>query len=188
MSGVRAGVTAARATAAGAGTGVTVRGMRWWDVAAAAALEAERFGDPWSAAMFWSELAGVPATRYYVVAERGEQLVGYAGLFSSGADADVQVVAVAVEEEGSGLGTRLLGALLGEARARGCSRVTLEVRVDNVRAQALYARHGFVRVGVRRGYYPPDGADALVLQTRLDRSALDRSDVERSDSRPGEVS
>ena len=40
----------------------------------------------------------------------------------------------------------------------------LEVRTDNDRAQRLYRRYGFVGIGVRRGYYQPSGADALVMR------------------------
>jgi ribosomal-protein-alanine N-acetyltransferase len=38
------------------------------------------------------------------------------------------------------------------------------VRADNTSAIRLYERHGFSRVGVRRGYYQPSGADALVMR------------------------
>jgi [ribosomal protein S18]-alanine N-acetyltransferase len=150
-------------------TAATLRTMRWWDVASAHALEQELFSDAWTESMFWSELAGVPATRYYVVAARPDHddVVGYAGLYAAGSDADVQTIAVAPGEQGTGLGTLLLDDLLAQARERGCARVTLEVREDNSRAQELYARRGFERIGVRRGYYPADGADAIVMQLRL---------------------
>jgi ribosomal-protein-alanine N-acetyltransferase len=54
--------------------------------------------------------------------------------------------------------------LLSEARRRGCGEVYLEVRVDNERAQRLYRQLGFAQVGLRRGYYQPSGADALVMR------------------------
>ena len=145
----------------------TVRPMRWWDVEAAADLERRLFPDAWSVETFWAELAGVPETRHYVVAQDGDQLVGYAGLFATRHSADVQTVAVAPEAQGSGLGATLLQDLLDEAHRRGCSEVLLEVRVDNEPARRLYERHGFERIGVRRGYYQPGSVDGLVLRRRL---------------------
>jgi ribosomal-protein-alanine N-acetyltransferase len=147
--------------------------MRWWDVAAVAALEPELFpAAPWTAAGFWSELAGVPQTRYYVVAEDTTGLVGYAGLYVVGPEADVQTVAVRADRQGAGLGRALVEDLLAEARRRACSRVMLEVREGSSAARRLYDRLGFEQVAVRRGYYGP-GQDAVVMRLRLpaDRAA-----------------
>ena len=141
--------------------------MRWWDVEPVHAVERELFSDAWSPETFWSELAGVPETRYYVVAETASMIVGYAGLAVVGHQADVQTVAVAPAAQGSGLGGRLLDDLLTEARRRDAGEVLLEVRADNEAAHALYAARGFERIAVRRGYYPPDRADAYVLRLRL---------------------
>lgn len=146
---------------------VNLRRMRWWDLEAAHRLEVALFPDAWSMETFWSELAGVPESRYYVVAEAGGNLVGYAGLAVVGRTADVQTIAVAPAAQGQRLGARLLDDLLVETRARGAAEVLLEVRADNQRAHALYASRGFERIAVRRGYYPPDGADAHVLRLRL---------------------
>jgi [ribosomal protein S18]-alanine N-acetyltransferase len=63
----------------------------------------------------------------------------------------------------TGLGARLLEALLAEAERRGQRRVLLEVRSDNGPAQRLYERYGFTRSAVRRGYYP-GGVDAWVME------------------------
>lgn len=144
-----------------------LRPMRWWDVEPAMEIERALFPDPWSTETFWAELAGVPGTRHYVVAERDGRLVGYAGLFATRYEGDVQTVAVRAGEQGGGLGGLLLQALLEEAGRRGCREVLLEVRADNEPAQRLYARFGFERVGVRRGYYRPGPVDALVLRRRL---------------------
>ena len=145
----------------------TLRRMRWWDVGAAHRIETGLFPDAWSVEMFWSELAHVPQTRHYLVADLDGEVVGYAGLVCTGYQADVQTLAVAPGEQRSGLGARLLDALLAEARRREAGEVLLEVRADNDAAQALYARAGFERIGVRRGYYPPGGTDAYVLRLRL---------------------
>lgn len=144
-----------------------LRPMRWWDVEAVARIEVDLFPDPWSVETFWSELAHVPESRCYVVAEDCGVLVGYAGLMVSSGQADVQTVAVARDQQGSGLGARLLDALLAEARTRRSHEVLLEVRAENVAAQALYARAGFERIGIRRGYYRPGGTDAHVLRLCL---------------------
>lgn len=143
-----------------------LRPLRWWDVPAALALERELFADPWTEATFWSELAGVPETRHYVVAETDEGLAGYAGLFATRHQADVQTLAVAPSQQGAGLGGRLLQSLLDEAERRGVTEVLLEVRADNDRALRLYERAGFERIGVRRGYYRPGPVDALVMRRR----------------------
>ena len=153
--------------------GVALRRMHWWDLDVVLPLERALFAaDPWSAEVFWSELAGWPQTRHYVVAERDADIVGYAGLLAPRRTAaDVQTIAVAPAVQGQGVGDVLLVDLLGEAERRECPDVLLEVRADNDAAQRLYARHGFERISVRRDYYAGvDGgprSDALVLRKRL---------------------
>ncbi len=149
----------------------TLRRFRWWDVEEAHALETGLFPDAWSVETFWSELAHVPETRYYVVAEQDGALVGYGGLAVSGDQADVQTVAVSPAAQGRGVGRLLLDDLVREARRRRAGEVLLEVRAENESALALYRRAGFERIAVRRGYYQPGGTDALVLRLRLTRRA-----------------
>ena len=75
---------------------VTVlRPMRWWDIDAALVIEQALFPDAWSVETFWAELARVPETRHYLVADDDGAVVGYAGLMTVGRQADVQTVAVA---------------------------------------------------------------------------------------------
>ncbi|MFF4456017.1 ribosomal protein S18-alanine N-acetyltransferase [Streptomyces goshikiensis] len=143
--------------------------MRWWDIEPVLELEHQLFPeDAWSAGMFWSELAharGPRATRRYVVAETPDgRLVGYAGLSAAGDLGDVQTIAAARDQWGTGLGARLLTDLLRAATAFECAEVLLEVRVDNTRAQKLYERFGFEPIGFRRGYYQPGNVDALVMR------------------------
>ena len=142
-------------------TVLTVRPMRWWDIATVHAIEELAFPNTaWSVETFWAELAGVPATRHYLVAERGTRVVGYAGLMAVGSDARRQ-----------GVGTMLLDALLDEASRRGCSRVTLEVAASGEDARRLYVGRGFESIARRTGYYGP-GADAVVMRLRLDSGLL----------------
>jgi len=147
-----------------------LRAMRWWDIAPALDLEQRLFrSDPWTVGMFWSELARIPETRHYLVADDGGRVVGYAGLAATRREADVQTLAVDPDRQGEGLGRRLLDALLAEARDRGCATVFLEVRADNERAIELYRRSGFEEIGRRRGYYQPDGTDAVAMRRKMRR-------------------
>jgi ribosomal-protein-alanine N-acetyltransferase len=143
--------------------------MRWSDVEVVLPSEQDLFaGDPaWTAEQFRSELAGVPHTRWYVVAEEAGDLLGYAGLFHSGDTADVQTLAVIPDRQRQGVGTALLDALVAEARRRGARDLLLDVREDNAPALAFYERHGFEHLSRRRGYYAHGRVDALVLRRRL---------------------
>lgn len=145
---------------------LTIERMRWWHIAELLPIEQELFApQPWSERLFWSEL-GQLDSRHYLVAAAGAEVVGYAGLCDYPDEAFVQTLAVARSSQGRGIGARLLVALLDEATRCGHRVVSLEVRSDNEAAHRLYARHGFVRAGVRRGYYP-GGIDALVLTRRF---------------------
>ncbi|MFF9480798.1 ribosomal protein S18-alanine N-acetyltransferase [Streptomyces sp. NPDC014733] len=170
-------------TVPGAVDAPVLREMRWWDLDAVLDLERALFPeDAWSAGMFWSELAyarGPAANRRYLVAESGGRIVGYGGLAAVDGTGDIQTIATARECWGSGLGSRLLTALLTAATDFECHEVLLEVRVDNLRAQRLYERFGFVPLGFRRGYYQPGNVDALVMR----RTATD-PDAEAPDPDP----
>jgi ribosomal-protein-alanine N-acetyltransferase len=119
--------------------------------------------------MFWRELAERDSRSYYVaVLEGAETVVGYAGLCAySARDAYVQTLGVTTTQQRRGLGDRLLRTLLDDASRRGCTNVDLEVRAGNHAAIRLYERHDFERLGLRRGYYQPSGADAVVMRRKL---------------------
>jgi ribosomal-protein-alanine N-acetyltransferase len=144
---------------------VELRPMRWWDIEPIMRMEAELFAeDAWSDTMFWSELAEHD-TRLYVVAVDGESVVGYAGLCAYDKDVSyVQTIGVTASHQRQGVGTALLTVLLDDASRRGAHHVDLEVRAENASAIDLYRKHGFTDLGLRRGYYQPSGADALVMR------------------------
>jgi ribosomal-protein-alanine N-acetyltransferase len=145
----------------------TLGPLRWWDLDDVQRLEDDLFGpDAWRPTQFWSELARVPESRWYVLARLGQRVAGYAGMFVVGPEADVQTVAVAREAQGRGIGATLLEALASRARDRGVSVLHLEVRADNTAALRLYERHGFVADGRRRDYYGR-GRDAVLMSRRL---------------------
>jgi [ribosomal protein S18]-alanine N-acetyltransferase len=136
------------------------------DLEAIMAIERATFPtDAWSAQTMSREI-GDPHGHYLVAVGEDGAADGYAGLLSplGAEDADIQTVAVAAHARRQGLGRALVVALLAEADRRGARRVFLEVRADNAPAQELYRSLGFEEIGVRRGYYQPDGVDALVMR------------------------
>jgi ribosomal-protein-alanine N-acetyltransferase len=137
--------------------------MRWWDIEQVAALEVVLFptDSPWTAAMFWAELAA--GHHYVVVADTAGRVVGYAGLSRHDDAAEVQTIGVHPDMQGRGIGRALLGDLMEHAGDR---HILLDVRTDNAPALALYESVGFARIGVRRRYYQPSGADAYTMERR----------------------
>lgn len=100
-----------------------------------------------------------------LVAEIDGELVGYlklkhwTELAENAHVLGVQGVAVHPDRRGRGVGTALLRAAESAARAQGARKIWLGVFSTNPRAQALYAREGYVVEGVRRGEWCIDGVD-----------------------------
>ena len=144
---------------------VTIRRAAVSDVDALWGLEQGLFlNDAWSRELFVDEI-GHPFS-YYLVAEDGGEIVGYAGLRAAPENADqgdIQTLAVVPQLRGQGLGRELLGQLIHEAQNRGVNALFLEVRADNPVAIALYDSVGFHEIDRRHGYYQPDGVDAVVM-------------------------
>jgi [ribosomal protein S18]-alanine N-acetyltransferase len=159
-----------------------LRLMASTDLTGVLALEQKLFPeDAWSPEMFAHEFAETQSSRddlgsrYYLVAEEGNVMVGYSGmLFPGGEQADVLTLAVDPGHWGRGIGSALLSGLLDEALRRSCAEVFLEVRKDNPRARNLYRRNDFTEVGIRRGYYQPSGVDAVVMRKLLWRGQTSR--------------
>jgi ribosomal-protein-alanine N-acetyltransferase len=151
---------------------VKIERLRWWHIDELLPIEADLFGEErWTASMFWNELA---SGHHYIVATDDDRVTGYAGLAVTPPDEGwVQNIAVRRDAQRGGVGRALLEALLAEAHGRGVRRMLLEVAVDNVAAQKLYADYGFEPVGLRRGYYQPSNTDALVMLR--ERASMDLS-------------
>lgn len=147
--------------------GVVWRGLEARDAARCAELERVLFPgeSPWPEQAFREEFAA--RSTIYVGCEIDGLLVGYAGLGIAGPlrDPEFEVHTVGVDPafQGRGLGRGLMDVLLAEADRLG-GPVFLEVRTDNAPAIGLYESLGFGRIGVRRGYYQPSGADAYTMR------------------------
>ncbi|WP_169166311.1 ribosomal protein S18-alanine N-acetyltransferase [Cellulomonas taurus] len=145
---------------------VTLRGLTDDDLDDLVAMEQELFGPgAWSRQSLAEEIVG--PGRWYVGAESEGALIGYAGLWFDGDDAQVMTVGTRPEAQGRGVGRLLLDALLDRARELRAGAMFLEVRVDNDPALALYRRAGFEQIGLRKRYYQPENVDAWTMRKDL---------------------
>lgn len=141
---------------------VTISAMRRRHLRSVLRIEAKVYPRPWTLGLFLSELA-IRQSRVYIVARVAGAVVGYGGLMVIADDGHVATLAVDPRWQQHKVATRLLLILVRTAIERGCRALTLEVRVSNTAAQELYRRFGFVPAGIRKGYYPENNEDALVM-------------------------
>jgi ribosomal-protein-alanine N-acetyltransferase len=146
------------------------------DVPAVLDIEQASFSTPWPPEAFQQELRHNRLARY-VVARQAGAVVGYAGIWLMVDEAHITTFAVHPDWRRQGVGRRLLLAMIALAVDLGATRMTLEVRVSNLAAQALYAEVGFAIAGRRERYYTDDGEDAYVMTTPPLASAAMRASV-----------
>lgn len=90
-------------------------------------------------------------------------IIGFAGMWHVLDEAHVTTIGVTPGFQGRGLGELLFITLLDAAIARNATWLTLECRVSNYGAQALYRKYGFTIQGVRPHYYSDNQEDAYVM-------------------------
>ena len=125
-------------------------------------IENAVFPEPWSVAVFNSELA-LRRGRRYRAAWNGDQMAGYIGFMMVDEEAHITTIATAPAYQRAGVATALILDGIHALRGTGTKHLSLEVAAGNEPAKALYRRFGFAPVGVRRNYYPRTGEDALVM-------------------------
>jgi ribosomal-protein-alanine N-acetyltransferase len=125
-------------------------------------IESQVYPRPWSLALFMSEL-GLRTSRVYTVARVRGVVVGYCGLMFTGDDAHVTTIAVDPAWHRHKIGTRLMMHMARVSLERGARHLTLEVRVSNLGAQAMYRKFGFHPAGIRKNYYVETNEDAIVM-------------------------
>ncbi|SAI35378.1 acetyltransferase [Bordetella ansorpii] len=131
-------------------------------------LEAQVQAFPWTRGNFADGLAaGYPGC---VLRAQG-RLAGFCLLMLAPDVAHLLVIAVPRALHRRGLGRRLLAWCEMRTRQAGVPGLLLEVRPSNEGAVGFYEQAGFLRVGVRRGYYPSGKGkreDALVMQKTIE--------------------
>lgn len=126
-----------------------------------AEIERLCFSLPWSETALCDELTNENA--HFLAATVGEKVLGYIGVIEICGEGDITNVAVHPNFRRLNIGRLLLNKAENDARERGCTAVTLEVRVSNEAAIALYTSEGYKSQGIRKGFYDKPKEDALIM-------------------------
>ncbi len=131
------------------------------------AIEATAYAHPWTRGNFSDSLrAGYQAQ----VLLAGDTLLGYFLAMKGVDEVHLLNITVAPEYQGQGWGRLMLDALATWSRGQGAQWLWLEVRASNERAQRVYERYGYRRMGQRKAYYPAAHGrreDAIVMSLPL---------------------
>ncbi|MEX2108074.1 MAG: ribosomal protein S18-alanine N-acetyltransferase [Solirubrobacterales bacterium] len=136
-----------------------MRRLAYSDLPAVISIERRSFPTPWSLAMFVLELS--KPSGICLAAIEGDELLGYLVCSRYDQTWHLMNVAVTPERRRMGIASRLIARLVEES-GRGLP-LTLEVRVSNREAIAMYENLGFRSAGVRPRYYQDNGEDALIM-------------------------
>ena len=170
----------------------SLRPMEWGDLDQVAAIEREAFPTLWPPTNYRKEMRNRIA-EHLVCAQEGEyvaverkpgalrrlfrrnkpapppllrrSIAGFLSVWHMAGEAHVVAVAVREEKRRLGLGELLLIGAVELGVARGSQFVTLEARVSNEAARALYLKYGFREAGIRKGYYADNREDAVIMTT-----------------------
>jgi len=143
------------------------RPMELTDLPQIEIVEKLSFTSPWPRQAFYNELVFNRFAHYTVVTVKGK-VAGYCGFWLILDEAHITNIAIHPDYRGQGVGEALLDEVIQKAKNLGATKMTLEVRVSNVVAQSLYEKKGFVRAGIRKGYYTDNQEDAIIMWVNFD--------------------
>ncbi|MGH8822302.1 MAG: ribosomal protein S18-alanine N-acetyltransferase [Rhodoferax sp.] len=131
------------------------------------AIEQTAYDHPWARHHFTDSVAAGYQAQLLMA---GENLLGYFVAMRGVDEVHLLNITVAPVHQGHGWARVMLDALSLWARGQGAQWLWLEVRISNYRAQQIYERYGFRRVGQRKNYYPAvqgKREDAIVMSLQL---------------------
>jgi len=147
-----------------------IRGFKKGDLAELSSIERTSFKDPYPSTLILTLSRLSP--EYFLVAEVSGKPAGYiSALARFGGAAHLVSLAVHPRYRKLGVAKSLVKALIRKLKAGGFAKLTLEVRVSNKPAMALYQSLGFKPSGKLPSYYE-DGEDAQVMVLNLSNTSL----------------
>jgi [ribosomal protein S18]-alanine N-acetyltransferase len=128
-------------------------------------IETRCFPTPWNRKQF--EL-GIKQKAFHVFGfKKDAALLAYVSFYKVEDEMEILNIAVRPESRRLGLGSRMLSTVLQIGSRMGIGKVYLEVRRGNEAARQLYAKHGFLAIGVRPKYYRDTGEDAILMRAEI---------------------
>jgi ribosomal-protein-alanine N-acetyltransferase len=113
----------------------------------------------------WFSRVGELITRRQLSSLTQDRIVGYVAIWMMVDESHLTSIAVRKDFRRHGIGELLLLSVTRLSIEMKADVVTLETRVSNTAAQALYEKYGFKKVGLRRRYYSDNHEDALIMTT-----------------------
>ena len=129
----------------------------------------DEFGEAWTRSQLSGILPMAGVSLVLAINRASDRVVGFSLSRTVVDESELLLIAVLPGAQRRGVGTLLLDDFLDRARARGASRVHLEVRDGNP-AIEMYRAAGFSAVGRRRNYYHATSGkryDAITLAYEL---------------------
>ncbi|GAB4572451.1 MAG: ribosomal protein S18-alanine N-acetyltransferase [Anaerolineae bacterium] len=173
-----------------------LREMHYEDIPQVVAIDRQSFPIPWSASVYRYELGQNSLSTMIVVSlydsagrlresasllgrilhrlRNGRHdpgwhrvVVGYGGFWFSGGEAHVSTIATHPDYRRRGLGELLLAGMIRRALEIQAREISLEVRVSNEPAIALYTKYGFRPAGIKPRYYRDNHEDAYDMRVTV---------------------
>lgn len=144
---------------------ITLSRMNENSVKSVAAAEKECFSSPWSEEGIRAELSD--KTAFFLIAENDGEFAGYCGMHCICGECYIANVAVLPKFRRMGVGRALVSGLISHAAEINGEFISLEVRLSNLSAIALYENLGFKRCGERRDFYSNPRENALIMTKNL---------------------
>ena len=144
---------------------IKIKPMDRSDIDKIIAIEELAYGNHhWSKDSFLSELSNDLA-KYFSVFNEQDELIAYCGCWQILEEAHITNIAVTPKYRRLHIGEALLKTIINHCYSNMVKFITLEVRVSNTPAIALYQKYGFKSLGTRKGYYQDNNEDALIMWT-----------------------
>ena len=116
----------------------------------------------WNHDQYHYELCDNEFASLYVL-EVEDKIIGYIDFWITFDTCQLAKIAILPSHRGHHYAHALMDQMIQNANQAQCENISLEVRVSNDAAHALYEAYDFIKVNVRKQYYQDNGEDADLL-------------------------